>query len=212
VNGDQGSDPNGFNGLRVLVSNLAAAQTVAPSAQLDLTAATYSSDTSQDAIDLIKLGYHRVEGHKPTFVLSNAETLLKLESILRREKLLGDIYNWQASTLNIDNPRMTENTPATAPAFVFQGIPWYDIGTQGDQTTEIIGNAYTHTTGSNETEIYMVKMADDQLEGIQAQPLNVIDIGRPQDKEAYRYRLLWIHGLALWGPRSIVKVEGLKVA
>lgn len=212
VNGDQGVDPNGFNGLRHLVANLASTQTVAPSAQLDLTAGTYSSDTSQDAIDLINLAYHRVEGHKPSFVLSNSETLLKFESILRREKLLGDIYDWKSAALEVDSPRMSQDSPGANPAFTYRGIPWYDLGTTGDQTTEIIGNSYTHGTGSGETEIFMVKMADDQLEGIQAQPLDVKEIGLLQDKEVYRYRLIWIHGLALWGPRSVVQVNGLKVA
>lgn len=215
INGDQGTDVNGFNGIRHLVANLGTAQTVAPGSQLDLTASTYSSDTSQDAIDLINLGYHRVSGHKPSAVFCNAETLLKFESILRREKLLGDNHDWRASALEVDDPRLSLNSPSTNPAFVYRGVPWYDLGTKADQSTEIIGNSYTHSTGSNETEIFMVKFGDDELEGLQAQPLkvkNVTGSGTLEDKEVYRYRLLWTHGLGLWGPRSIVQVNGLKVA
>lgn len=211
VNGDQGSDPNGFNGIRHLIANLDASQTVAPSAQIDLTGA-YSSANGQAVIDLINKAYHQVNGHKPSFVLSNSDALLWIESILRREKLLGDTYDWKAAGLEVDDPRVAGTMPAANPAFMYRGIPWYDLGTKNDMTTNIIGNSYTHGTGSGETEIFMVKMGDDQLEGIQAQPLDIIDIGRLQDKEVYRYRLLWVLGLALWGSKSLVQVNGLKVA
>lgn len=209
INGDQASGPNGFNGLRKLASNMAAAQTVKPNSQIDLS--SYTSAAAQNFISLIMTAYHTVDGHKPTAVFANDTALLKYEEILRRENIKGVDYDWNAAKLNVNNPRVSQNDVATAPAFVDRGVPWYDIGVKADQTTRIIGNNYTHSTGGSETEIYMIKSGADQLEGIQAAPLNVIDLGLAHDKHTYRSRLVWIHGLALWGPRSIVKVEGVKL-
>lgn len=210
VNGDQGSEPNSFNGLNKIVGNLASSQTVAPAAQVDVT----GTSNGVAAIDLIHKGMHRVEGHMPTAGFANEDFLLRFESILRQAQLLGNDYNWKLAHLEVDDPRRTQRTASSRPAFEYRGVSFFDLGVKADQSTKIIGNTYTDggLGSTDNTRLFFIKEGPDDLEGIQAMPLTVEEIGKLQDKDNYRWRFRWIPGLAVWGPRSVVKVIGLKVA
>lgn len=210
INGDQGSDPNSFNGLNKIVGNLGSAQTVAPSSQLDITGAS----NTQAALDLIHKGMHRVEGHMPTAAFGNEDFLLRFESILRQATLLGNDYNWKNAALEVDDPRTTQRTASTKPAFMYRHIPFFDLGVKADQSTKVILNTYTDggLGSTDNTRVFFIKEGSDDLEGIQAFPMTVVPIGLLEDKDNYRWRFRWILGLAPWGPRCVSKVIGLKVA
>jgi hypothetical protein len=208
VNGDQGSDPNTFNGLNKIVGGLASGQTVGAS-QLDIS----STSNHIAAIDRIHLGMHTVEGHMPTAGFGNQQFLLRFESILRQGNLLGTDYNWKNAALEVDDPRATQRTASSKPAFMYRGIPFFDLGVKADQSTQVILNTYSDAgLGSNDnTRVFFIKEGPNDLEGIQAFPMTVVPIGLMQDKDNYRWRFRWILGLAAWGPRAVVKVQGLKV-
>lgn len=208
INGDQGSDPNTFNGLNKIVGNLASAQTVGAS-QLDIS----STSNGVAAIDRIHSGMHVVEGHMPTAGFSNDTFLLRMESILRQASLLGNDYNWKLAALEVDDPRRTQRTATTRPAFEYRGVPFYDLGVKADQSTKVILNTYGDGgLGTNDnTRLFFVKVSGEDLEGIQAMPLSIEEIGKLQTVDNYRWRFRWIVGLAVWGPRSASKVIGFKV-
>lgn len=208
VNGDQGTDPNSFNGLNKIVGNLASGQTVG-SSQLDVS----STSNGIAAIDRIHLGMHKVEGHMPTAGFANEQFLLRFESILRQASLLGNDYNWKQASLEVDDPRKTQRTASTRPAFMYRGVSFYDLGVKADQSTQVILNTYTDggLGSTDNTRVFFIKEGADDLEGIQAKPIEVDPIGRLHDKDNYRWRFTWILGLAVWGPRAMTKVIGLKV-
>lgn len=210
VNGDQAVTPDGFDGVRVLVSNMDSRQVVAPSAQIDFSAG-YTTAKTYGLVNLLNTLADTVDGHKPDAYFANTWFIRQFESCIMQEKLLGLDYNWKESALDIDDPRVTQNTASRKPAYMWRDTPVYDLGYEADQETYTIGNSYTHATGSGETEVYAVKINEDNLEGIQSDPLNVREIGLLQTSDTYRWRLTWTHGLAAWGPRSIALMTGIKL-
>ncbi len=190
---------------------MGSAQTVDNTTELDMTA-TYTSAAGQTMINLVHKAMFAVDGHLPTAAFANSDFLLKFEEVLRREQMLGNDYNWKLSPLEVDDPRMSLGTAATKPAFVYRHVPFYDLATTGDQSTKIIGNTYTEGgSTAHGTRVFFIKQGSDQLEGIQNDPLQVRPIGLLEAKDNYRFRLTWSLGLALWGARSIAKLQGIRV-
>ena len=211
VNGDQGADPNGFEGINKIIGNLASAQSVGAT-ELDIRTAP-SDDTIQSVIDRIDEGFHAIQGHKPDFGLINSQTGLRLRSIFRRADLLGVDKDWINDGMPFGNIRQKLQSAATKPMFVYQGVPFYDIGVKADQSTQIMLNTYTEggstSTGSR---IFLVKKGEDDTEMLQYAAPNVKSIGLLEDKEVERSRFTWSLGLAVWGSKSLVKIQGLRVA
>lgn len=210
INGDQGVDANQFEGLNKLVSQLDSAQTIGSSA-LDISAGGDQA-TRWNVIDRMLDAHRQVSGQKPSYAFCNDTFESKFRGILMREGLLGDHHNWLEDTFNPGDPRKGASTAATKPSFIFDGVPYWNLGVKTDQTTRIIGNAYTEDLAFSATRVFLVKEGEDELEGIQAEPIGVSDIGILEDTDVHRWRLKWLPGLACWGPQSIVKVQGIKVA
>lgn len=210
-NGDQAVNANQPEGINKMVADLASAQTVGAS-EIDISS-TATSATNLLAVERILDSMTFVEGSKPDAAFCNRTFARQFRKIILREKLLGDTHDWLAETFNTIDPRMTQRTASTKPDFVFDNVPFYVIGTKADQSTEIIGNTYTEGGSSGAaTRVFFVKLDSENIEGIQAAPLDVIDIGRLQDKTNIRKRIVQHVGFANWGPRSIVKTVGIKVA
>ena len=219
INGDQGSNPDGFDGINKFVANLASAQTVnyAPggtNTEIDLYTGPYTSAKGQALLDTMHQAMNACEGHMPTAAFANNEFLLAFESVLRKEQMMGLDYDWRDRALEVSDPRRSLNTASTKPAFSYRNVPFFNLGFKGDQSTRVIGNTYTEggsTTGHG-TRVFFIKQTEEDLEGIQNDPLQVRPIGLLQSKDSYRFRLTWTLGLALWGPRAIVKMQGIRVA
>ena len=211
VNGDQGADPNGFEGINKIVGNLAAAQSVGAT-ELDIRT-NPSDDTIQSVIDRIDEGFHAIQGHKPDFGLLNDTTALRLRSCFRRADLLGVNEDWIRDGLPFGNIRQKLASAATKPMFVYQGVPFYDIGLTAGQTTRIMLNTYTEggSTGTG-SRIFLVKKGEDDAEMLQYAAPNVKEIGLLESKEVRRHRFTWSVGLAVWGSKSLVKIQGLRTA
>lgn len=209
-NGDQAVDANQPMGLHRMVLDLASTQRVGAS-EIDISA-TATSATNMLAVERILDAFTYCEGGKPDAAYCNRTFARQFRKIILREKLLGDTHDWLNSTYNTQDPRMTQRTASTRPDFVFDRVPFYIIGPKSDQSTEIITNTYAEGGSSGATRVFMVKMNEENVEGIQAGPLDVQDIGVLQDKDNIRKRLKWTYGFANWGPQSIVEVQGIKVA
>lgn len=218
INGDQGSSPDGFNGINQIVGNLASAQTVdylvgATKTEIDLFSVPYTSAAGQALVNVVNKAMWQTEGHLPTAAFANSDFLLKFEEVLRRENMFGLAYNWAEAGLKVDDPRRSLNTASTKPAFMYRGVPFFDLGLKADQSTKVILNNYTEGgSTATGTRVFFVKQSAEDLEGIQNDPLQVRPIGLLQTKDNYRFRLTWTLGLANWGPRSITKLEGIRVA
>lgn len=211
INGDQSVDPDEFEGLNKLVGTLDSSQRVGAT-EIDLTG-SYTAAVANNLFKRIDDMFLACEGHLPTAVFCNTDFLRELRSWSRQFGLKGDHYNWMETALDINDPRRTQRTASSRPAYVYETVPFYDLGKKADQVTKVILNNYTEggATGSA-TRVFAVKISSEDLEPIQAQPLNIKDIGILENKEVRRKRLTWTHGLAMWGPRSVVKMQGVTAA
>lgn len=209
VNGDQGSDPNAFEGLNKLVAGLDSGQTIGAT-EIDLTA-SYTDAIAESLFYRLDQGIYACEGHMPSFALCNSTLLLAMESIGRQYKLRGDHFDWKTATFDIGDTRTKLSTKASRPAFTYRGIPFFDIGLKADQSTKIIGDTYTEGgSTAHGTRVFFVKQGEEDLEGLMSEQFDIRDIGILEDKDVIRKRASGILGLACWGPRSIAKVQGIR--
>lgn len=209
INGAHATDPNSIEGIDFLVGTMDTRQTVGAS-EIDLTA-SYTDALAESLFSRLDLGIWSCEGHQPTFAISNDSLLLKMESFARGYKLLGNTHDWLHDTYKIDDPRMSQRTASTRPAFVYRGVPFYDIGFKADQTTRVLLNTYTEGGSSaHGSRVYFVKIGEEDVQGLQLSPLQTINIGMLPDTDVIRKRIKWLPGLAIWGPRSVVKVQGIR--
>ncbi len=166
-----------------------------------------------DLVPLLEKGDLVIDGGGSMIAgFCNSAFSRQFRKIILREQLLGLQHNWIADTFQVNDPRVTQRTKATKPSFVFNNIPFYNIGRKADQSTEIILNTYTEGGSSSATRVFICRFGDEDIEGIQGGSLDVQNIGALQATNMQRKRMTWRPGLAVWGPRSIVKVQGIKVA
>lgn len=209
VNGDQAVDPNGFEGIVKILGNLAAAQTVGAT-EIDISGAPTDA-VIQSFIDRIDEAIDAIDGHKPTFALCNRQFGLRARSMFRRADLLGNDEDWIRDGFPFGDQRKTLQTKSTDPMFIYQKIPFYDLGVRADQTTQIITNAYAEGGSATATRLFFVKAGEDNVEGLQRTPPSITDVGMLHDKNVRRRRFLWDLGLGVWGSRSLSLAAGIKV-
>lgn len=209
INGDQSSDPNQFEGVNKLVGTMDSGQTI-NSTEIDLTT-TYSDAIAESLFFALDKGIYACEGHNPKYAFANSTFLQKMESIGRQYKIRGNDFNWNTAVFDIGDVRQKLSTAATRPAFTYRGIPFFDLGKKSDQSTLVIGNTYTEGGSTvHGTRVFFVAAGEDDLEGLQAEPINTVDIGILEGTDVRRTRVTGTFGLACWGPRSIVKVQGIR--
>jgi hypothetical protein len=209
INGDQASDMNGFEGINKLVGGMASAQSIGAT-EIDLTA-SYTDAIAESLFARIDQGYYACNGHKPTHVFCNSTLLLKMESVARQYKLKGNDFDWTAAPPDIGDVRVSLRTAATRPAFLYKGVPWYDLGVKTDQSTKVIGDTYTEGgSTAHGTRVFMIRQGENDVEGIQFSPLETKKIGGLEAKEVTRWRVLWTLGMAAWSPDCIVKLQGIR--
>lgn len=215
LNGDQGTDPNMPNGIRRLLADLPSGQVVG-STVVDLTGA-YSDATAEAFFSRLDLAMYKVDGHKPSFALANGDFLLAMESWGRQYNLKGTNFDWSSAGLAVGDTRMTLGTKATTPAFMYRGVPFYDIGLLADQSTKAILNNYSEGgSTAAATRVYFIKQGADQFEALQFKPLETINVGGAEDgtledKMTRRKRITWAVGFAAWTPRCISMAAGIQV-
>ncbi|MFA7296258.1 MAG: hypothetical protein WC211_03605 [Dehalococcoidia bacterium] len=215
INGDQAGEPNQFEGIEKIIGNLASSQSIGATA-LDIRPSASPTDATMQAfIDRIDEAIYAVDGHKPDFALCSSRFGLTARSVFRRLKLVGDHYDW-VKGMPFGNARQTLRSPATRPMFVYNDIPFYDIGPAVDENgteTAIIANDYTESGAfTAATRVYFVKQGTHSLEGMQYAPLSVKKIAETlHDKPVQRHRLEWVVGLGAWSKDCLSVARGIRV-
>lgn len=201
------SDNSGksFTGLRERLAKLPATQTIQANTTtdpLDLrTSASDYAQTVEEFIVLMNKLMKAVDGGRPDFFIVNEDFQIKFESILRTSGLL---------TYAKDN--MEREFPT------FKGIPFIDIGRKNDDTTYILTNNET-VTGSDGTvgtdhctSIYAVKQGPEYLTMLEKHPLRVRDNNFDPDMINHTYIIDWVLGMMITHPRSVARLQGLRLA
>ncbi len=96
----------------------------------------------------------------------------------------------------------TERDDFGRPLVLYNGIPFYDIGSKADGT-RIIPQTETQGTNTAASSIYAVKFSGDQgTNGVTALDnggIDVRDLGEQDVKPVFRTRIEWYTGMASFG-------------
>lgn len=195
INGSIITDEDNFDGLK------ARCDMTAMSAQkiLSATSTNYITDTKAHALDFLaemdRLTY-AIDGHNPTFYVTNDYGLRKINQALR----IADV-------LRTDKDQFGQLVTMWG-----NNVPIYDIGVKADQSTKIMADeTIAGVAGSDYFSIYAVKVGEGtDFWGIQKHALEVLDAGLLEDKVTYRTNVNWPVGLALINKRSIARLYGVR--
>ncbi len=196
INGAIVSDADNFDGLKARCDRTdMSAQKI-----LSDTSTNYIDDTQAHALTFLKMMdklTYAIDGHSPTFLVTNSMGLRTINSALRIASVL----------------RMDKDQFGTLVTY-WGNAPIYDIGVKADQSTlvmadEVIGG----TAGSNYFSVYAVKVAEGtDFWGIQKHAMEVKDVGLLEDQVTYRTNVNWPVGLAQINKRSIARLYGIRHA
>ncbi len=195
INGSQLTDEDDFDGLKARCN------------RSDMTAQKIQSATSTDLIDdtqahalaflkeMDKLTY-AIDGHSPTFLVTNSIGLRNINSALRISEQLDKTKDQFGQLVTMWG----------------QNIPIYDIGVKADQSTLVMADeTIAGVAGPNYFSIYAVKVGEGtDFWGIQKHDLEVIDGGLLEDNVTYRTNVNWPVGLALIKKRAISRLYGVR--
>lgn len=203
INGDPTVDIDGFTGLWYRLQNsLPARQTVTPAALVDVSPDSAALAVAfNDLLDGIDETISVLDGHMATLFLVNRTLWLRLNSGLRQLNLFAqDVDQYGRSVMRFGT-----------------GGPWiYDLGTQADQATEIIGNvenlAASALIGGTATSLYAMRTGGNYLSGMQLYGLDVQRIGLLESGVAYRTVIDWPVGIKHVNPRAIARLTGTVAA
>lgn len=211
INGDHGSDPDSFEGIKVRLANSPSSQTIYAtdaSNDLDLYAALGAGTTAtfQTVLDKIDEAKYAVDGHKPDVCLTDAEGIIGIKKLLRRLNLYKDAEPSQPYA-NGSGQRRTGAQPYQKPVFTWDDVDFYDMGLAADQTTKIVG---TDTIGARACRpLYFVKLGEPYVHGIQQYAMEVSKPFMTDDGVKWRTVIDWPIGLRHVHKLSMSVLKGI---
>lgn len=187
-NGDVAVEPKGFDGLKKRLTG---------NQVLDAdTDGMGPVEAGHDFFDALDACFGAVAGG-PDVAYANASILSKILSAGRR---LGG-----ADVIRADG--------ATKRAVVWNGVPILDPGNRPDGTP-ILGTNETVGANSDTSSLYAVKFGEDEADqavtGLTNGGVQVDDLGELQEKPAYRTRIEFYCGVAVFGGRAAARLRGLR--
>ena len=185
VKGDSKSDPRGFDGLQVRLTNN----------QLLWAGGTDGGD----ALSLSKLDELIDAVEQPTHLLMSKAMRRRLTAASRNTSVGGFI------TYTQDSFGRTVS--------VYNDLPILIIDTDNEGNS-ILGFDEVGATGSTATatSIYCVSLNDGMLGGIQSGTMMATDLGELETKPVYRTRIEWYAGIACYHGRAAARLGGIKDA
>lgn len=185
VKGDSKSDPRGFDGLQVRLTN----------DQLLWAGGTDGGD----ALSLSKLDELIDAVEQPTHLLMSKAMRRRLTAASRNTSVGGFI------TYTKDSFGRTVS--------VYNDLPILIIDTDNEGNS-ILGFDEVGATGSTATatSIYCVSLNDGMLGGIQSGTMMATDLGELETKPVYRTRIEWYAGIACYHGRAAARLGGIKDA
>lgn len=214
INGDHATDPYGFQGLAVRLSNMGSGQIVygnTSSAELDLTGTPSEADMYQ-FMDRIDAAVEALDGGMADIALTQGDFIATLRSVLRK---LGKFTERPIDAENVRgfNQRRTSADLVNTPVMIYpedKGIPWYNMGFKADQSTLIVAN---ETVNSQDCRpVYFAKIGHPYVYGIQEYAMDIRGPMELDDGVTSRVTVDWPMGLHHVHNKAISKLAGCKVA
>lgn len=195
-NGDVTVDPKGFDGLK---KRLTGSQVIdADTNGLAINADDATRQDFFDALDALVAAVPGLDGTNGA-IYANTGILGKIRSAGRR----------------IGGVEMVREDMTGKRVLQWNGIPILDPGSNA-AGTPILGQAETVGTASDTSSIYAVKFGQDEgdqaVTGLTNGGVQVDDLGQLQEKPAYRTRIEFYCGLALFGGKAAARLRGVRNA
>lgn len=182
IKGDSASDPRGFDGLQVRLTGN----------QL-----MYAGTTDGgDALSLAKLDEVIDKVENPTHLIMNKAMRRRLSAAAR----LYTVGGYLTYELDAFGRRVT----------YYNDLPILVVDTD-HEGTDILAFNETGYTGSTATatSIYVVSFGDGMLTGIQNGTIDARDLGELETKPAYRTRVEWFAGIAVFHGKAAARLGGI---
>lgn len=214
VNGDHGIDEDTFEGIKVRLANAPAAQTVyakTSTAHLDLATALTNSTTGTlySFMDRVDSAISVLDGHKADVCLTNSDGISAFKAVGRRLGLYKDSMGVYEGETQGSNQRRSSADVVNKPVFTYEGVLFYDMGLQRDQSTEVIGSETFDSKST--TPFYFMKLGHPYVSGIQQYAMEVSKPYMLPDGVTWRIGLDWPVGIRTVHPKSISALKGTLV-
>ena len=197
INGDLGTDPLGFQGLKKRVSLMPTRQKMYPSATdsvpLDVTASAGNVNKFWSAVET---AHRYCNSGNVSGIFTNEAMLLGLGRSLRYIASAGGHF-LDVGKDSFDRQQLS-----------YKGAPVYDMGLKKDQSTEIITVTETAgDSGSDSTSMYFASFNEQQgIVGIQLGGLEVVQDAKKDVATANQTLIEWVLGLAGFGSYGVTRL------
>ena len=199
LNGDHGTDPDGFEGLKKRIDNGPSRQKIRFSSTTDVLDPTASAANARRFLDKLLEGIEYANGGQVNAILCNVGVKLGLGKVLRYLGASG------GPLLDVTKDQFDRRV------YTIDGIPLIDAGLKADQTTEIIpSNETAEDAGTDATSMYLVPFNMEQgIHGIQLDNIEIED-GLPTMSTNITTLIEWWCGLAGFGSYGPVRLHNLE--
>lgn len=185
IKGDTASDPRGFDGLQARLTGN------------QITEA--GSTDGGDALSLAKLDEMKDSVDEPTHWIMN-KTMARLLTQASRKTSVGGYITFEQDAFG-RRARFYDELPILIIDVDNEGadiMPFNEVGSGGSTASA--------------TSIYCVSMMSGKLVGIQNGGIDARDLGELQTKPAYRTRVEWYVGTAMFHGKAAARLRGIKNA
>lgn len=196
INGDSSTDTNSFDGLK---KRLTGNQVIdAATNGLNVVGSSNADiHTFLDKLDELLAAVPGINGTNGA-IYANAKIIRKIASALRHVSLDAVLMEDIAGKRTIQ----------------WNGIPILDLGaTAAASPVDILPLTETQGTANNASSIYAVKFGADEgdqaVTGLTNGGVQVEDLGQLQSKPAYRTRIEFYCGLAVFGGKAAARLKGV---
>lgn len=196
INGDSSTDANSFDGLK---KRLTGNQVIdaAPNGLPVVGSSNADIHTFLDKLDELLAAVPGINGTNGA-IYANAKIIRKIASALRH--------------VGLDTVLMEDITGKRA--IQWNGIPILDLGTTAAATpVDILPLTETQGTATASSSIYAVKFGADEgdqaVTGLTNGGVQVEDLGQLQSKPAYRTRIEFYCGMAVFGGKAAARLKGV---
>lgn len=181
VKGDSGTNPKEFDGLQVRCTG---SQLVPNAASGEAALSLYKLDSAIDAVD------------SPTHLLLNKAIARRL-SAAARTTTVGGYITFDKDEFGMRIMRYGE-------------LPILIADRNSDAYTTLAFDEAGNGSGTSSTSVYVLSIGEGMLQGMQAAPMDVRDLGEKQTgTPAMVSRVDWDAGIVQWHPRAVSRLYAI---
>lgn len=203
VNGDHGSDADGFEGIKKRISLMPARQSVRASSTTDVIDPTASAANARYFLDKWEQASYSANQGQYNVILCNEAMMWGFGRVLRYLGSAGGAL-YDITKDMFDREILT-----------YKGKPFVDVGLKVDQSTEVITVTETaEDAGADATSVYFVPFnMEHGVTGIQLSPMEIYDPLNGGEQEATPTKLVrveWWCGLSGFGSYGPVRLHNIE--